>query len=76
MPNRHLIWDNGELKEVYGELHEVLEIDPVIRRMMTYNLGEQLNLLVDDINAGLFGDAAKTGKFMTYINEVKTRHPK
>lgn len=37
---------------------------------------EQLDMLWHDINNGLFGEAAKSGKFFTALNEVKTRYPK
>lgn len=45
-------------------------------RREAYDLGQQLNLLYDDIQAGIFGEAAKTGKFAQYINEVKHKYPK
>lgn len=45
-------------------------------RNQTYNLGEQLDLLYKDIQAGLFGDGAKSGGFATYIQEIKQRYPK
>lgn len=45
-------------------------------RNQTYNLGEQLDLLYKDIRDGLLGEAAKTGKFYTYITEIKQRYPK
>jgi len=39
------------------------------------NLGQQLNLLYDDIQAGVFGDAARTGRFATYLKTVKDQWP-
>jgi hypothetical protein len=47
-----------------------------IRRMNEYVIHEQLARLSDDINAGLFGEAAKTGSFMTMINGIKNKYPK
>lgn len=35
------------------------------------NIGEQLNLLFDDIEAGLFGDRAKTGQWYNHIKSIK-----
>jgi hypothetical protein len=55
--------------------------DPVsnqnrIHRQDVYNnLGEQLNLLYDDIQAGVFGDAARTGRFATYLKDLKDQWP-
>jgi hypothetical protein len=45
-------------------------------RNQSYNLGEQLDLLYKDIQAGLFGAGAKSGGFATYIQEIKQRYPK
>lgn len=51
--------------------------DNMYRRMSAYrDVGEQLNLLYDDITAGAFGDAARTGKFATYIQQLKQQFPK
>jgi hypothetical protein len=68
--------DQGELIEVEGDLDEVSNTPWQIRRMKVYDLHWQLNCLYDDINAGLFGEAAKTGSFMTYINSIKEDIPK
>ena len=72
MIERHKIFIDGILTEV----DELPEIPPVIRRMQEYNIGHQLNLLVDDIQAGLFGEAAKSGKFIEYVMDIKEKHPK
>lgn len=48
----------------------------VLSRLQEYNINTQLAALSDDINAGLFGEAAKSGSFMTYINNVKSKYPK
>jgi hypothetical protein len=45
------------------------------RRMQEYNVGQQLNLLYDDIQAGVFGEAAKTGRFVAFLSEIKSRLP-
>jgi len=47
-----------------------------ISRLQEYNINTQLAALSDDINAGIFGEAAKTGSFITYINAVKAKYPK
>lgn len=73
---KHTIFRDGELVEVEGEIHEIFDIPPVIRRMEEYSIAQQLNLLVDDIAAGHFGDAARTGKFMEYVQSIKDRFPK
>jgi hypothetical protein len=46
------------------------------RRRITYNIAEQLARLSDDIEAGLFGEAAKTGQFIEYVRSVKASIPK
>lgn len=40
------------------------------------NLEEQLDKLYKDIDAGLFGDQAKTGQFYQTLKEVKETYPK
>lgn len=47
-----------------------------ISRLQEYNIHTQLAALSDDINAGIFGEAAKTGSFITYINAIKAKYPK
>lgn len=39
-------------------------------------LGEQLDKLYHDIDAGLFGESAKTGEFYAHIYAVKNAQPK
>lgn len=46
------------------------------RRQKDYNIALQLDLLYKDIEAGLFGEAAKAGGFATYIRDIKQRYPK
>jgi len=45
------------------------------RQQVYDNLGQQLNLLYDDIQAGMFGDAARTGAFATYLKDLKDQWP-
>lgn len=40
------------------------------------SFADQLSDLYDDIGAGVFGEAAKAGKFYTSIKEVKESFPK
>jgi hypothetical protein len=39
-------------------------------------VAEQLDKLWHDIDAGLFGEDAKTGQFFLAIQKVKNEHPK
>jgi hypothetical protein len=53
------------------------QLDYAFTRHHNYgSLGSQLDLLYKDIQAGLFGDPAKTGQFATYILAVKQQYPK
>lgn len=55
----------------------VADIDYAFTRHHNYaSIGNQLDLLYKDIQAGLFGDAAKTGQFATHILAVKQQYPK
>lgn len=49
--------------------------DPKSMRVAVYSVEQQLNFLFDDIEAGLFGEAAKTGKFFQYVAGVKAAYP-
>jgi hypothetical protein len=50
--------------------------DPEMLRVVAYgDPGEQLSMLWKDIDAGLFGDAAKTGKFYEHIKTVRETQP-
>lgn len=51
-------------------------IPPAIVRMRAYQVDVQLNYLFDDIEAGLFGEEAKTGKFYEYVVNIKQSIPK
>lgn len=46
------------------------------QRAAAYDIAEELNLLSDDIEAGVFGDAARHGKFAAYVRNIKQRYPK
>jgi hypothetical protein len=75
-PQKHRIFRDGELVEVEGHLADVHDLHPVLRRMKEYNIGQQLNLLYDDINNGVFGEQAKEGKFFAYVKSIKDKYPK
>jgi len=47
-----------------------------ISRITEYDIGTQLGLIFDDINDGLFGEAAKNGRFMAYVKNIKSKYPK
>jgi hypothetical protein len=55
---------------------KVLSQDPSTRRRYAYDIEEQLNFLYDDIQAGAFGEAAKSGKFASYVAGIKDQFPK
>lgn len=72
-------------KTIFDENFNLIEVDPeeiennlppILKRIKEYNISEQLNLLYDDINQGLFGEQAKTGKFFQYIKDIKEKYPK
>ena len=46
------------------------------RRLEYPNIGNQLDQLYHDINAGKFGVDAKTGEWFVGISSVKTKYPK
>lgn len=48
----------------------------VYERMNEYDIHQQLNLLVDDITDGKFGEDAKSGKFYQYVINIKNKYPK
>ena len=59
-----------------GDPH-VLDAEHVVLRRTEYpHIAQQLNLLYDDVAAGLFGDAAKQGTWFTAIQAVKQKYPK
>jgi hypothetical protein len=77
MTQIHKIWnEQGELIEVEGDIDDLLDSNWLIRRLKTYDLHHQMNCLYDDIQAGLFGEAAKTGSFIAYLDLVKQQFPK
>lgn len=50
--------------------------DPEMLRVVAYgDPGEQLSMLYKDIDAGLFGDVAKEGKFYQHVKNVKDNQP-
>lgn len=68
--------DEKYLKEIPRMGNEMHAQDDDTRRKYAYDLCQQLNYLYDDIQAGLFGETAKTGKFVEYLLEVKAQFPK
>ena len=58
------------------DLQDAIGTPTMLKRIRAYNVSEQLNLLYDDIDQGLFGEQAKTGKFFQYIKEIKEKYPK
>lgn len=47
-----------------------------LRGALYPHVREQLDMLWKDIDAGLFGETAKTGSFYTSIKAIKDAHPK
>ena len=58
------------------DLQDAIGTPTMLKRIRAYNVSEQLNLLYDDIDQGLFGEQAKAGKFFQYIKEIKEKYPK
>ena len=76
-PRKFKVFDKDHnIVEVEGSLHEALGTPPKLMRIKSYDLRQQLNCLFDDIEAGLFGEGAKTGKFASYIKSIKEQFPK
>jgi hypothetical protein len=74
---KHKIFDsNGNLIEVEGDIDEILDVPYNIKRLKKFNIHHQLDCLYNDIDAGLFGEAAKTGQFYEYVNSIKLNYPK
>lgn len=58
------------------DLNDPTSIQNHTKRLDEYdNIGQQLNLLYDDIQAGLFGEAAKSGKFAQHVSVIKQKYP-
>lgn len=85
LDGKEILWFNSpppnhsKLKVVDGVLVEKdqpAQLNYAYARFKTYNINEQLGMLYDDIDAGLFGAKAKTGKFYEYIKTVKQQYPK
>jgi hypothetical protein len=68
--------DQQNLTELPRMAGKCLPQDPATRRLYAYDIEEQLNCLYDDVEAGLFGDAAKQGKFAAYVSAIKDQFPK
>lgn len=48
----------------------------IAREKLYSKVEDQLDMLFKDIDAGLFGEQAKTGQFYQMIKQVKETHPK
>jgi len=59
----------------YQDVLDATSNQNMARRMQEYKIGQQLNYLYDDIEAGLFGEAAKTGKFVAFLSDIKSKLP-
>ena len=66
---------NGELAVRSQPAEQSLDYT-FVRSQEYQDIGSQLDLLYKDIQAGLFGDAAKTGQFAAHILAVKQQYPK
>ncbi len=66
---------NGQLVERSQPLEQPLDYT-FVRSQEYKDIGNQLDLLYKDIQAGLFGEAAKTGQFAQHILAVKQQYPK
>ena len=61
--------------EINNKLEEINSY--TTRRRVEYGfIEEQLGKLFNDIDAGLFGEQAKTGEFYNHIKAVKDANPK
>lgn len=45
-------------------------------RVESYDIATQLELIYKDIQAGYFGETAKSGDFSKYIMAIKNKYPK
>jgi hypothetical protein len=70
------LWRYDPIKRTVYE-PEQATVDHEFGRRMSYpQIPEQLDKLFKDIEAGLFGEAAKTGQFATIIRAIKNELPK
>lgn len=78
MPNDFSDSDNFSIEipqppeEVVVLMHEINQHQHK-RQFLYANVEEQLDKLYKDINAGLFGEQAKTGEFFTHIHTIKSQ---
>lgn len=59
-------------EEVILLMHEIKQHQHK-RQILYGNIEEQLDKLYKDINAGLFGEEAKSGEFFTHIHSIKSQ---
>jgi hypothetical protein len=82
LPVEDKITDLQEYQVVDGQLvarsqRQTTDLDYSFSRHHTYgDIGQQLDLLYKDIQAGLFGDSARQGQFANFISSVKQQYPK
>ena len=73
----HIIHTNAGAEVFYGTAEQVCLLqDAREARRATYDIACQLELIYKDIQAGAFGEAAKSGEFYRYIQAIKQAIPK
>jgi len=69
--------NEDERFEYYTLLQSAIDVRWLAERKNKYkDFDVQLENLWDDINDGLLGEDAKTGKFYNYIKSIKEQYPK
>lgn len=73
----HILHTNAGPEVFYGTVEEMCRLqDAREARRAQYDIARQLELLYKDIEAGRFGEAAKSGEFCRYIQAIKQAIPK
>lgn len=74
---------DGESAPTWSEVVAGVALQEIIdKRLYAYysediqGLSLQLEKIYDDIDAGKFGENAKTGQFYTFIKNIKQKYPK
>jgi hypothetical protein len=76
--------NTNEIPTAFEESFDMSKFDPrniewthsTARTKLYPAVQDQLDMLFKDIDAGLFGEQAKTGQFYQAIKDVKETHPK
>ena len=69
--------NEDERYEYYTKLQSAINVRWLAERKNKYkDFDIQLENIWDDINDGLLGEDAKTGKFYNHIKLIKEEHPK